>query len=121
MLCINFLNSQISKEIMLECNGKPSSVSKNHFKINISHILNPNLTKYIPLNLAHQDLSKNTKGTFQFLRIFQLQFNLIFNEEIIRYSKTFASQVQHHGTKHMHPSLPIAFQRHQEHDLKPPD
>jgi hypothetical protein len=41
--------------------------SRNHFKINISHILNPNLTKYIPLNPAHQDLSNNNKGTFQFL------------------------------------------------------
>jgi len=30
---------------------------KNHLKINISHILNPNLTKKISLNPAHQDLS----------------------------------------------------------------
>jgi hypothetical protein len=59
-VCIDFLNSQLWKEIMLEFNGKPSSVttfstdfsfqnlifsSKNHFQINISHILNPNLTK----------------------------------------------------------------------------
>ncbi len=57
-------------------------------KINISHILNPNLTKLIPLNPAHQDLSTNIKGTFQFLWNFQLRFNLIFNEEIIQYSKT---------------------------------
>jgi hypothetical protein len=56
--------------------------------------LNPNLTKSIPLNPAHQDLSKNTKGTFQFLRNFQLSFNLIFSEEIIQYSRTFALQVQ---------------------------
>jgi len=66
-VCINVLNSQIWKEIMLELNGKPSSVTasstdfsfqkpgflefiwifsgKNHLKINNSHILNPNLTK----------------------------------------------------------------------------
>jgi hypothetical protein len=56
--------------------------------------LNPNLTKSIPLNPSHQDLSKNTKGTFQFLRNIQLSFNLIFSEEIIQYSRTFASQVQ---------------------------
>jgi hypothetical protein len=101
---------------MLELNGKPSSVimfsidfsfhnlfffliiwifsSRNHLKINISHILNSNLTKWIPLNLVHQDLSNNTKGTFQFLWNVQLQFNLIFNEKIIQYSKTFALQVQ---------------------------
>jgi len=30
---------------------------KIHLKINISHILNPNLTKKISLNPAHQDLS----------------------------------------------------------------
>jgi hypothetical protein len=65
-VCIDFLNSQIWKEIMLELNGKPSSVTtfstdfsfqnlvflfiwifsgRNQLKINISHILNPNLTK----------------------------------------------------------------------------
>jgi len=43
---------------------------------------------------AHQDLSNNTKGTFQFLRNFQLRLNLIFSEEIIQYSRTFALQVQ---------------------------
>jgi len=67
---------------------------KSHFKVNISHILNPNLTKLIPLNPAHQDLSKNSKGTSQFLQKFQLRFNLIFSEEIIQYSRTFAPQVQ---------------------------
>jgi hypothetical protein len=36
------------------------------------------------LNPAHQDLSNNTKGTFQFIRYFQLWFNLIFSEEIIQ-------------------------------------
>ncbi len=44
------------------------------------------LTKYIPLNHAHQDVFKNIKGTFEFLQNFQLQFNLIFSEEIIQYS-----------------------------------
>jgi hypothetical protein len=43
-----------------------------------------------PLNPAHQNLSNNTKDTFQFLQNFQLQFNLIFREEIIQYSRTFA-------------------------------
>jgi hypothetical protein len=66
-VCNNFLNSQIWNEIMLELNGKPSSVTtsstdfsfqnlifgnlfwifsgRNQLKINISHTLNPNLTK----------------------------------------------------------------------------
>ncbi len=65
-VCIDFLNSQIWKDIMLEMNGSlqvlpPSQLifpsktwyfgiylnfsGRNHFKINISHILNPNLTK----------------------------------------------------------------------------
>jgi hypothetical protein len=58
-VCFDFLNSQMWKKIMLELNGKPSSVttlstdflefiwifsSRNHLKINISHIRNPNLT-----------------------------------------------------------------------------
>jgi hypothetical protein len=46
------------------------------------------------INLAHQGLSNNTKSTFQFLQNFQIQFNLIFNEEIIQYSKTSTLQVQ---------------------------
>ncbi len=52
------------------------------------------LPNKIPLNPAHQDLSNNTKGTFQFLLNFQLWFNLIFNEKFIQYSRTFAPQVQ---------------------------
>jgi hypothetical protein len=46
------------------------------------------------LNPAHQELSNNTKGTFQFLRNVQLRFNLIFSEKIIQYSRTLPQQVQ---------------------------
>ncbi len=48
------------------------------------------------LNLAHRDLSNNTKATFQFLWDFHLRFYFIlfFSEEIIQYSRTFALQVQ---------------------------
>ncbi len=52
------------------------------------------ISKEIPLNPAHQNLSKNTKRTFQFLHNFQLQFNLIFSVKIIQCSRTFALQVQ---------------------------
>jgi hypothetical protein len=55
--------------------------NKNRLKFNISPILSPNLTKYIPLNPAPPDLSTNTKGTYQFLSKFQLRFNLIFSEK----------------------------------------
>jgi hypothetical protein len=61
---------------------------RNHLKINIPHI--PNLTKYIPLNPAHQDLPT----TFQFLQKFRLWFNLIFSEKLIQYSRTSTLQVQ---------------------------
>jgi hypothetical protein len=98
-VCVNFLNSQIWKEIRFALNGKPSSVTtfstdfsfqnlvfwnlfefshRNYLNINISHILNPNLTKQIPLNPAHQDLSNSTKGTFQYLRnIYSLKIGRI--------------------------------------------
>ncbi len=46
------------------------------------------------LNATHQDLSNNTDGTSQFLRNFEVGFNLIFSEKIIQYSGTFAPQVQ---------------------------
>ncbi len=65
----------------------------NHLKFNIFHILNPNVTKWILLNPAHHDLSNYTKATFQFLWNFQLWLNLILTEEIVQYSRTFASQV----------------------------
>jgi hypothetical protein len=91
-------------------------------KNSTSHILNSNLTKQIPLNPAHQDLSNNTKGTFQFLQKFQLWFNLVFSEEIILYPRTFAEQVhKRHENKPVHPaSSSRAFKRHQEHYLKHP-
>jgi len=87
-----------------------------------SHFKNQYLPQSeIPLNPAHQDLSNNTKATFQFLLNFQLQFNLIFSEEIIQYSRTFAPQVQTPWNQaHATPSLSRAFQRHQEHHLKHP-
>ncbi len=66
--------------------------SRNYLNINISHILNPNLTKQTPLNPAHQDLSNNSQGTFQFLRNFQLQLNLIFKWR--NHSRTSTLQVQ---------------------------
>jgi len=72
------------------------------------------------LNPAHQDLSINTKGTFQFLWNVQLQFNIIFSEKIIQYSKTFASQVQTPWNQANTPSSSRAFQRDQEHNLKHP-
>jgi hypothetical protein len=68
--------------------------NRNHLKINMSHNLNPILTQKNLLNPVHQDLSNNTKGTFEFHRDFQLQFNWIFNERIVQYSTTFAPQVQ---------------------------
>jgi hypothetical protein len=71
-------------------------------KNSTSHILNSNLTKQIPLNPAHQDLSNNTKGTFQFLQKFQLWFNLVFSEEIILYPRIFAEQVHKRHEKKAH-------------------
>jgi hypothetical protein len=44
--------------------------------------------------LLIKSFSTTPKGTFQFLRISQVQFNLIFDEKNIRYSKTFAAHVQ---------------------------
>jgi hypothetical protein len=50
--------------------------------------------------------------------IFQLRFNLIFNEEIIQYSRTFAPQVQMSWNQAHAPFLVKSFPKHQEHDLK---
>jgi hypothetical protein len=114
-VCISFLNSQIWKEIMIELTGKPSSVITSSTDFSFQNLVFWNLFEFSakkplknqylpqseskcyqinPLNPTHQDLSNNTKGTFQFLWNFQLQFNLIFSEEIIQYSRTSTPQVQ---------------------------
>jgi hypothetical protein len=81
------------------------------------------LPNKISLNPPHQDLSNNTKGTFQFLWNFQLRCNLIFSEKIIQYSsRTFCSASP--NIMEPSPGTPSsswrAFQRHQEHDLEHP-
>ncbi len=94
--------------------------SRNHFKINISHILNPNLPNKFHYILLIKLFPTNTKGTFQFSKIF--------SNDLIEFSVKKSSNIQkllhcmskHHGTKPMHPSSSRAFQRHQEHDLKHP-
>jgi hypothetical protein len=68
---------------------------RNHLKSNISHIPNPNLTKFFPIkSCSSRSFQQHTKGTVQFLWKFQLRFNSICSEEIIQYSRTFALQVQ---------------------------
>jgi hypothetical protein len=79
-----------------------------------------NLTKQIPLNPAHQDLSDNTKGTFQFLQNFQVRFNLIFSEKLFHIQELLHCKSKHHETKPMYPCSSRAFQRNQERDLKHP-
>jgi hypothetical protein len=98
-VCIDFLNNQIWKEIMFELNGKLSSVTMSStdfflsktwfFGIYLNFQQHKSLkNQYLPqfqsksyqinsIKSSHQDLSNNTKGTFQFLQNFQLQFNLI--------------------------------------------
>ncbi len=66
------------------------------------------------------DLPNNTKGTFWFLKKFQLQFNLIFSEEIIQYSRTFAPEVQISWNQAHAPLLIESFPKTFEHDLKHP-
>jgi hypothetical protein len=68
--------------------------SGGHVNWTMSSIIGGHVTILWVTYSAHQNLSNNTKSTFQFLQNFQLQFNLIFSEEIIQYSRTFALQVQ---------------------------
>ncbi len=70
---------------------RPSTASSlfpgpgSHFEVLSSRFPAVALVKIFP---------NNTKGTFQFLQNFQVQFNFIFSEEFIQYSRTFAPQVQ---------------------------
>jgi hypothetical protein len=69
-------------------------IFSDKIQFNISPILSPNFTKYIPLSPASWDLLNNTKRKSQFLWNFQLWFNLIISEKIIQYSRTFTPHVQ---------------------------
>jgi hypothetical protein len=60
-------------------------------------ILNPSLNQINSIkSSAHQDLSNNAKGTYIPipLNFFHYVFYLVFSEEIIQYSRTFAPRVQ---------------------------
>jgi hypothetical protein len=70
--------------------------------------------KLNPLNPAHQDLSNNTKSTFQFLGNFQLRFNSIFSEKSFNIQELLRHKSKRHETKPIHSSSGRAFQRHQE-------
>ncbi len=71
------------------------SAAENYFKINISHILYPNLYQINSIkSCSSRSFQQHGKGTFQFLQNFQLRFKFIFSEEIIHCSRTFAPQVQ---------------------------
>ncbi len=97
----------ISHNLSLKC-VKASSLNSTHLRFPIVSKACPNFHKKNRSDIiknffqkvnkfqypAHQHLSKNTKGTFQFLKKIQLRFNLTFSAEIIQYSRTFAPQVQ---------------------------
>ncbi len=123
-VCINFLNSPIWKEIMCELNEKPSSVITFLTDFSFQNLIFWNLFEFSVTEIT----SKSISSTFwiQILpnkfcssrsfpvpptahsnssEIFSYNFYLIFSEEILQYSKSFAPQVQCHGTKPMHPSL----------------
>jgi hypothetical protein len=67
---------------------------RNHFKINIPHILNPILPNKFHLILHIKIFPTTPKAHSNSSKKIQLRFNLIFSEEIIQYSRTFAPQVQ---------------------------
>jgi hypothetical protein len=60
------------------------------------------------------------KGTFQCLRNFQLQFNLILENKSFNTQQLLHCKSKRHETELMHPSSSRAFQRDQERNLKHP-
>ncbi len=85
--------------------------SRNHLKINISHILNPNLTKYIPLNPLIKTSPTTPKAHSNSSAIFSYNFNLIFSEKkIIQYFKNFCTaSLNVMEPKPIHPSFDESF------------
>ncbi len=73
------------------------------------------------INPPHQDLSKDTKGTSQFLWNLQLQFNLFSVKKSFNIQELLHCKSKHHETKLMHPSSSRDFWRDQECDSKHPD
>ncbi len=67
--------------------------NRNHLKINISHILNPNLTKQIPWNPAHQ-------GSFQQdQRHIPIPLNKFSVKKSFNIQELLHHESKHHGTK----------------------
>jgi len=101
---MDFLNSQIWNEIMLELNGKkPSSVTtfSTDFSFQNLVILGIYLNFQRQKPLKNQYLTYCESKSYQInsikscsFRNFQLQFNSIFSQEIVQYSRTFQPQVQ---------------------------
>ncbi len=116
-VCIDFLNSQIWMEIMLELNGEASSVTtfstdfsfqnlvfwefiwivsgRNHLKNPISptfwiQILPNKFHSILPMKI----FPTTPKAHSNFSQIFSYDLFSFSGEEIIQYSRTFASQVQ---------------------------
>jgi hypothetical protein len=140
-VCIDFLNSQIWKEFMLEFNGKPSSVAHSQliflsktwfFGVYLNFQRQTSFkNQYLPhpesksyqINSIKSCSSRSfqqTKGTSQFLWSFQLQFNLISVKKLFNIQELLHSKFKQHGTMLMHASSSRTFQRDREHDLKHP-
>jgi hypothetical protein len=106
-VCIDFLNSQIWKEIMFELNGKPSSVNAFSTDFSFQNLVFWNLfefqcqqslkSQYLPHSKSktyHINSIKSCSSISFLPQAFQLWINFIFSEKIIQFSRTFALQVQ---------------------------
>ncbi len=92
--------------LLLELKGRHSSVTLSSTKIYLDFQWQKSLkNQYLPhfkpkacqinsIKSCSSRSSNNIKGTFQFFKKLQLQFNLIFSEEIIQYSRISTPQVQ---------------------------
>ncbi len=114
-VCINFLNSQIWKEIRLELNDKPSRVTTFSTDLSFQNLFFWNLFEFsVQKSLLNQYLPHPESKSYQINSIkscssrsfqqhqrhipiplkFSAKISFNFSEEIIQFSRTFASQVQ---------------------------
>jgi hypothetical protein len=89
-------------------------------KINISHILNPNLIPKKIIKSRSSRLPRTPKARSTSSEIFSYYLIYFSVKKSFNIQELLHRESKHHGIKPVHPSSLTAFQRHQEQSLKHP-
>jgi len=140
LVYIPFLKSQIWKEITLELNGRPVSVTTFLMEFSFQYLFFGNLFLFLVMKIILKSICSTSKvhilwhkfhkilfteifpiiphGHPNSSEIFQLWFNLIFNEDVFNIQLFLHNKSKCHEIKQVHLYLPKVFQRYPDLQLK---